>query len=53
MSIATYEIVGESELYKLLDGEMEAVKRRRVVPAESVFDKIENEGGIEAAGVYT
>ncbi|MDD4169971.1 MAG: type II toxin-antitoxin system prevent-host-death family antitoxin [Desulfotomaculaceae bacterium] len=44
MSIATYErLVGKFELYKLLDEGMEAVKNRRVVSAESVFEKIENE----------
>ena len=43
MSIATYErLVGKFELIKLLDEGMEAVKNRRVVPAESVFEKIEN-----------
>lgn len=43
MSIDTYEkLVGKFELYKLLDEGMEAVKSRRVVPAESVFEKIES-----------
>ncbi|UNC91733.1 type II toxin-antitoxin system prevent-host-death family antitoxin [Candidatus Contubernalis alkaliaceticus] len=43
MSIATYErLVGKFELNKLLDEGMEAVKSCRVVPAESVFEKIEN-----------
>lgn len=43
MSIETYEkLVGKFELYKLLDEGMEAVKSRRVVSAESVFEKIEN-----------
>jgi prevent-host-death family protein len=44
MSIETYEqLAGKFELYKLLDEGMEAVKNRRVVPAESVFEKIESE----------
>ena len=44
MSIATFEkLVGKFELYKLLDEGMEAVKKHRVVSAESVFEKIENE----------
>lgn len=43
MSIETYEkLIGKFELYKLLDEGMEAVKSRRVVPAKSVFEKIEN-----------
>jgi len=43
MSIETYEkLVGKFELYKLLDEGMEAAKNRKVVPAESVFEKIEN-----------
>ncbi len=43
MSIDTYEkLVGKFELYKLLDEGMAAVKSHKVVPAESVFEKIEN-----------
>lgn len=43
MSIETYEkIVGKFELYKLLDEGIEAIKSHRVVPAESVFEKIES-----------
>ena len=43
MSIDTYEkLVGKFALYKLLDEGMDAVKSRRVVPAESVFEEIEN-----------
>lgn len=41
MSIETYEkLAGKFELYKLLDEGMEALKKSRVVPAESVFEKI-------------
>ncbi len=44
MSIETYEkIVGKFELYKLLDEGMEALKNRRVVPAGSLFEKIESD----------
>jgi prevent-host-death family protein len=44
MSIDTYEkLVGKFELYKLLDEGLEAVKTRKVVPAESVFEEIESE----------
>lgn len=43
MSIETYErLVGKFELYKLLDEGIEAMKNRKVVPAEDVFNKIEN-----------
>lgn len=43
MSIDTYEkLVGKFELYNLLDEGMEAVNNRRVVPAESVFERIES-----------
>ena len=43
MSIAAFEkLVGKSELYKLLDEGMEAVKNHRVVSAESVFETIKN-----------
>jgi prevent-host-death family protein len=43
MSIDTYEkLVGKFELHKLLDEGMAAVKSRRVVPAESVFERIES-----------
>lgn len=43
MSIDTYEkLVGKFELHKLLDEGMAAVKNRRVVPAESVFERIES-----------
>ncbi len=43
MSIETYEkLVGKFELYKLLDEGMEAMKKRKVAPAEDVFEKIEN-----------
>ncbi len=43
MSIDTYEkLVGKFELYKLLHEGMVTVKSHRVVPAESVFEKIEN-----------
>ncbi|HCF70902.1 MAG TPA: antitoxin PHD [Syntrophomonas sp.] len=42
MSIDTYEkLVGKFELYKLLDEGMEALKNHRVVPAKSVFERIE------------
>lgn len=42
MSIDTYEkLVGKFELYKLLDDGLEAMKNRKVVPAEDVFGKIE------------
>ena len=42
MSIDTYEkLVGKFELYKLLDDGLEAMKSRKVVPAEDVFRKIE------------
>ena len=44
MSIDTYEkLIGKFELYKLLDEGLEAVKDRKVVPAESVFEGIESE----------
>ena len=44
MSIDTYEkLVGKFELYKLLDEGLEAVKTRKVVPAESVIEEIESE----------
>lgn len=43
MSIETYEkLVGKFELYKLLDDGLEAMKKRKVVPAEDVFEKIES-----------
>lgn len=43
MSIDTYEkLVGKFELYKLLEEGLEAKKSRKVVPAEKVFEKIEN-----------
>ncbi len=43
MSIDTYEkLVGKFELYKLLDEGMTAEKNHRVVPADSVFEKIQN-----------
>lgn len=42
MSIETYEkLIGKFELYKLLDEGMDAVKHKKVVPAEDVFEKIE------------
>ncbi|NSW82640.1 MAG: type II toxin-antitoxin system Phd/YefM family antitoxin [Syntrophothermus sp.] len=42
MSIETYEkLVGKFELYRLLDEGMEALKNRKVVPAQDVFSKIE------------
>lgn len=42
MSIETYEkLVGKFELYKLLDEGMEAIRNRKVLPAEDVFKKIE------------
>lgn len=44
MSIAAYEkLVGKFELYKLLEEGLEAVKNRKVVLAEGVFNKIEND----------
>jgi len=43
MSIETYEkLAGKFELYKLLDEGMEAMKNRKVIPAEDVFEKIES-----------
>ncbi len=43
MSIETYEkLVGKFELYKLLDEGLEAVKNNKVMPAEKVFEKIED-----------
>lgn len=43
MSIETYEkLAGKFELYKLLDEGMDAVKNRKVIPAEEVFKKIES-----------
>lgn len=43
MSIETYEkLVGKFELYKLLYEGMEAIRNRKVLPAEEVFKKIES-----------
>jgi len=43
MSIETYEkLVGKFELYKLLDEGMEAMNKRKVLPAEDVFEKTES-----------
>lgn len=43
MSIETYEkLVGKFELYKLLDEGMEAISKRKVLPAEGVFENIES-----------
>ena len=42
MSIETFErLVGKYELYKLLDEGLEAMKQKKVVSAEDVFEKIE------------
>ncbi|MGE5543539.1 MAG: type II toxin-antitoxin system Phd/YefM family antitoxin [Bacillota bacterium] len=47
MSIETFErLVGQFELYKLLDEGMDAIKNNRVLPAEDVFKQIES--GLEA-----
>lgn len=44
MSIETYEkLAGKFELYQLLKEGMEAIKRKKVVPAEAIFEKIEKE----------
>ncbi|HBI02464.1 MAG TPA: antitoxin PHD [Paenibacillaceae bacterium] len=44
MSIETYEkLVGKFELYQLLNKGMEAMKGKKVVPAEAIFEKIEKE----------
>ena len=43
MGIDTYEkLVGRFELHKLLDEGLEAVKSRKVMPSESVFQRIES-----------
>jgi len=43
MSIDTYEeLVGKFELYKLLGDGLEAMKKKKVVSAEDVFEKIES-----------
>ncbi|NPV91003.1 MAG: type II toxin-antitoxin system Phd/YefM family antitoxin [Firmicutes bacterium] len=43
MSIETYEkLVGRFELNKLLNEGMEAIRNRKVLPAEDVFKKIES-----------
>ncbi len=47
MSIETFErLVGQFELYKLLDEGMDAIKNNKVLPAEDVFKQIES--GLEA-----
>ncbi|MGI6359087.1 MAG: type II toxin-antitoxin system prevent-host-death family antitoxin [Bacillota bacterium] len=44
MSIEFFEkLVGRFDLYGLLEEGMGAMRDRRVVPAESVFEKIESE----------
>lgn len=44
MSIETYErLVGKYELYKLLDEGLDAVKQKRVVPADGVFARIRDD----------
>jgi PHD/YefM family antitoxin component YafN of YafNO toxin-antitoxin module len=43
MSIETYEkLLGKFELYKLLDEGMEAMRKREVLSAEDVFEKVES-----------
>lgn len=43
MSIETFEkLVGKYELYKLLDEGLDAMKQKKVVPAEAAFSKIES-----------
>ncbi|MDO9535743.1 MAG: type II toxin-antitoxin system Phd/YefM family antitoxin [Bacillota bacterium] len=42
MSIEAFEkLVGKFEMYKLLGEGMDAMKHKKVVPAEDVFEKIE------------
>ncbi|ADG81761.1 type II toxin-antitoxin system Phd/YefM family antitoxin [Thermincola potens] len=48
MSIETYErLVGKFELYKLLDEGMEAMKSKKVIPANEVFGRLESGLGNE------
>ena len=44
MSINTYEkSVGKSELYSLLNEGLEDVRNQQVMPAETIFERIERE----------
>ena len=44
MSIDTYEkLVGKSELYRLLNEGLEDVRNQQVMPAETIFERIERE----------